>query len=245
MSEYRRPRLSFGELSSSLTLLSDVRQNPGSLSDNGKCDQSDLIHETLTIFVVSTTGSGQEPRTMTTLWNMLLRSDLPNDILEDLHFAVFGLGDSTYEKFCWPAKKLSRRLVALGSTQICHRGEGDDQHYFGLVVTPATPVLADFCADNIVARIDGALNPWIDQLSSALLEMYPLPDCAIPATVSGLPPPRVIMKPNDGTNSGIPDPLSLDKRFHLAKLRYNRRITSPDWYQDVRHIEFSFDDEVR
>jgi len=115
-----------------ISLLLDVRQNPASLSDNGNV-QSDLIHETLIIFVVSTTGSGQEPRSMTMLWNMLLRSDLPNHILEDLHFAVFGLGDSSYEKFCWPAKKLSRRLVGLGATQICHRGEGDDQHHFGFV----------------------------------------------------------------------------------------------------------------
>jgi sulfite reductase alpha subunit-like flavoprotein len=121
----------------SLALLG-VRQNPVSLSDNGNV-QSDLIHETLIIFVVSTTGSGQEPRSMTMLWNMLLRSDLPNHILEDLHFAVFGLGDSSYEKFCWPAKKLSRRLIGLGATQICHRGEGDDQHHFGLVSTPTIP----------------------------------------------------------------------------------------------------------
>ena len=120
-----------------------VRQKPVSLSDNGRT-QSDLIHETLTIFVVSTTGSGQEPRSMTTLWNTLLRSDLPNDLLEDLHFAVFGLGDSSYEKFCWPAKKLSRRLVGLGATQICPRGEGDDQHHFGLVLTRTTPVFLLF-----------------------------------------------------------------------------------------------------
>ena len=75
---------------------------------------------------------------------MLLRSDLPDDILEDLHFAVFGLGDSSYEKFCWPAKILSRRLVDLGATQICHRGEGDDQHNFGLVLTRTAPVLVVF-----------------------------------------------------------------------------------------------------
>lgn len=75
---------------------------------------------------------------MTTLWNTLLRSDLPNDLLEDLHFAVFGLGDSSYEKFCWPAKKLSRRLLGLGAAQICDRGEGDDQHHFGFVLTRKT-----------------------------------------------------------------------------------------------------------
>lgn len=85
----------------------------------------------------------------------------------------------------------------------------------------------------------------MDQLSLALLEMYPLPDGVIPATVSGLPPPRVAMKLKDGTDSSIPDPLSLDKQYHTAKLRCNRRMTSPDWYQDVRHIEFSCDNEIR
>ena len=89
------------------------------------------------------------------------------------------------------------------------------------------------------------MNPWIDQLSSALLDMYPLPDGAIPSTTSGLPPPRVTVKPKDGTGSSIPDPLSLDKQYYTAKLQCNRRITSPDWYQDVRHIEFSFEDEIR
>ena len=68
---------------------------------------------------------------MTPMWNMLLRADLPSDIFKDLHFAVFGLGDSAYEKFCWAAKKLSRRLLSLGAKEICIRGEGDEQHPLG------------------------------------------------------------------------------------------------------------------
>lgn len=68
---------------------------------------------------------------MTAMWNVLLRSDLPADIFEDLHFTVFGLGDSAYEKFCWAAKKLSRRLLSLGAQEIYGRGEGDEQHPLG------------------------------------------------------------------------------------------------------------------
>lgn len=68
---------------------------------------------------------------MTALWKMLLRSDLPNDLFEDLPFAVFGLGDTAYEKFCWAAKKLARRMSSLGALEICDRGEGDDQHHLG------------------------------------------------------------------------------------------------------------------
>lgn len=68
---------------------------------------------------------------MTPLWNLLLRSDLPVDLFDQLDFCVFGLGDSAYEKFCWPAKLLSRRLNTLGATEICERGEGDEQHHLG------------------------------------------------------------------------------------------------------------------
>ena len=89
------------------------------------------------------------------------------------------------------------------------------------------------------------MNPWLDQLSSALLEMYPLPDGVIPAMGPGLPPPRVTVTLEDRADHSIPDPLSLDKQYHQAKIQCNRRITSPDWYQDVRHIELSFDDEIR
>jgi sulfite reductase alpha subunit-like flavoprotein len=91
----------------------------------------DLISENLVIFVASTTGSGVEPRAMTELWNTLLRSDLPEDLFEGLPFAVFGLGDTSYESFNWAAKKLSRRMQSLGAEEIMERGEGDEQHPLG------------------------------------------------------------------------------------------------------------------
>ena len=97
------------------------------ISFNLNVSQEDLVHETTAVFVVSTTGSGQEPRSMTHLWTMLLRSDLPSDLFEGLDFAVFGLGDSAYEKFCWAEKLLSRRMESLGGRIICPRGEADDQ----------------------------------------------------------------------------------------------------------------------
>lgn len=68
---------------------------------------------------------------MTPFWTMLLRADLPEDLFDHLDFAVFGLGDSAYEKFCWPAKLLWRRLCNLGASEIVERGEADDQHHLG------------------------------------------------------------------------------------------------------------------
>ncbi|KAI0363943.1 riboflavin synthase domain-like protein [Pilatotrama ljubarskyi] len=186
---------------------------------------TELINEHLVIFVVSTTGSGHEPRAMTPLWNMLLRADLPEDLFEDLAFAVFGLGDSAYEKFCWPAKLLSRRLVKLGATELCPRGEGDEQHHLG---------------------IDGALGPWMRQLSSVLTHIYPLPESVVEEAPDNLPCPRVSI--SDAAPSAQLtrlDPLVTDREYHLATVTYNKRITAEDWYQDVRHFEFSFEDDIQ
>lgn len=107
-------------------------------SDLSNRPQEDLAAEELVIFVVSTSGSGTEPRSMTPLWNALLNSELPQDLFCDLNFAVFALGDSSYDKFCWPGKLLARRLENLGGHKFCERGEGDEQHRLGFVLACAT-----------------------------------------------------------------------------------------------------------
>ncbi|KAI0241496.1 NAPDH-dependent diflavin reductase [Massospora cicadina] len=106
-----------------------------------------LIHERFVIFVCSTTGEGEEPDNMKMFWRFLLRKNLPANVLENLKFAVFGLGDSSYAKFNYPAKKLFRRLCQLGAQAACPRGDGDDQHYLGkrsLATTePSVPFVKD------------------------------------------------------------------------------------------------------
>ncbi|KAL4070336.1 hypothetical protein J3A83DRAFT_4094448 [Scleroderma citrinum] len=182
----------------------------------------ELISENLVIFVVATTGSGAEPRAMTPLWNMLLRSDLPDDLFEDTDFCIFGLGDSAYERFCWPAKKLSRRLMGLGAREICSRGEGDDQHQLGL---------------------DGALNPWIEQLLDTLLHLCPLDPRLEKLGSLQKPPPRITTK----DVSSVPKPIvpfEADPSYFDVTVRCNRRITAEDWFQDVRHFELVSDRDI-
>ncbi|KAK7439064.1 NAPDH-dependent diflavin reductase [Stygiomarasmius scandens] len=184
---------------------------------------TDLISEPLVIFVVSTTGSGIEPRSMTPLWNMLLRSDLPEDLFDELYFATFGLGDTAYEKFCWPAKKLTRRMEKLGATRIHSTGEGDDQHPLGL---------------------DGALEPWITGLANSLLELLPLPEGLESLPSDYIFPSRVSLKKTSEPDS-FEEPLNSDPAYHDATVKTNIRITAKDWYQDVRHLEFDFEDDIQ
>ena len=64
-----------------------------------------------------------------------------------MKFTVFGLGDSTYEKFNAMAKKLTQRLLDLGATLFHKVGLGDYQHDF---------------------EYEGEFDPWLKQLWTQL-----------------------------------------------------------------------------
>ena len=66
-----------------------------------------LPTEKLAVFIVATTGDGDPPTPMINAWKFLLRKDLPPGSLANLNFTVFGLGDSSYEKFNAMAKKFT------------------------------------------------------------------------------------------------------------------------------------------
>ena len=91
-----------------------------------------LTEQSLVIFVVATTGDGDVPDNMLNSWKLLLRRSLPSNILENLQYACLGLGDSSYAKFNYAAKKLSKRLQQLGAKQVIPLGLCDDQHDHGL-----------------------------------------------------------------------------------------------------------------
>ncbi|RWW72919.1 hypothetical protein BHE74_00019244 [Ensete ventricosum] len=67
-------------------------------------------------------------------WRFLLQRNLSNQWLEGLHYAVFGLGDSGYQKYNFSAKKLDKRLSDLGAKPLIEKGLGDDQHTSGYVI---------------------------------------------------------------------------------------------------------------
>ncbi len=83
----------------------------------------------MVLFICSTTGDGESPLCMRSFVSFLLRADLPYDLLKGMRFGVFGLGDSSYEKFNFVGKRLWRRLPKLGAEALVpFRGEGDEQN---------------------------------------------------------------------------------------------------------------------
>lgn len=216
-----------------------------------------LPNEALVIFVVSTTGQGDPPDSMKAFWKFLLMRSLGQLWLEGMLYALFGLGDSGYQKFNIVAKKLDKRLSDLGAHPIIERGLGDDQHRSGY---------------------EAALDPWLallwttlkDKFSNLFGEGADFSD----SEMRYLDPPkfRIIyhdktkVKPVDesfpngekdildewiererahamveaanNSNKSINMPGHSPKLHCLARMIENKHLTAENSERDVRHIEF-------
>ena len=86
---------------------------------------------TYVLFIVATTGDGEEPDNMRQFWRLIMRKSLAA-VLPHVHYGLIGLGDSTYPKFNFVAKKLSKRLEQLGAQSICEKVLADEQHPYGM-----------------------------------------------------------------------------------------------------------------
>jgi sulfite reductase alpha subunit-like flavoprotein len=92
-----------------------------------------LPQERIAIFVVSTTGDGEHPNSMRSFWKFILQKSLPATSLGNTYTTVFGLGDSSYEKYNACARRLAARLRQLGSKELIPIGLGDDSAQMGIL----------------------------------------------------------------------------------------------------------------
>ncbi|KAL5787436.1 hypothetical protein ACOSP7_004385 [Xanthoceras sorbifolium] len=210
-------------------------------------DTKSLPREDIVIFVVSTTGQGDVPDSMKGFWRFLLQKTLSKHWLKGVHYAVFGLGDSGYQKFNFVAKKLDNRLLNLGATAVLGRGLGDDQHPSGY---------------------EGALDPWLQSLWSSLYQINPSffqhgPDFVISnMKLIGQPKVHITYHSVERTHSQCTNALDLkgiQMQFERArsmspvkfsnykikpdcflKMTKNQPLTRGDGGKDVRHLEFEF-----
>ncbi|XP_042820314.1 NADPH-dependent diflavin oxidoreductase 1 isoform X4 [Panthera tigris] len=186
-----------------------------------------LISEPLVIFVCATAGQGDPPDNMKNFWRFIFRKNLPPTSLCQMDFAVLGLGDSSYAKFNFVAKKLHRRLLQLGGSALLPACLGDDQHELGP---------------------DAAIDPWLHDLWEKVLGLYPVPPdlgvippgVPLPSkfTLRFLPEaPKMCSEEQHVAGADPPGPPSEQQPF-LAPMVTNQRVTSPSHFQDVRLIEF-------
>ncbi len=82
-----------------------------------------LPEEDIVLMVTSTQGEGEPPEEAVPLYKLLFGKKAPD--LSKLSFAVLGLGDSSYPKFCQAGKDFDGRLAELGATRLSAFGECD------------------------------------------------------------------------------------------------------------------------
>ncbi|MCL9797471.1 flavodoxin domain-containing protein, partial [Frankia sp. AgKG'84/4] len=75
------------------------------------------------LIVVSTHGEGDPPDNALSFHEFLHGRRAPK--LDDLHFSVLSLGDSSYEFFCQTGKEFDSRLEELGGTRLYPRVDCD------------------------------------------------------------------------------------------------------------------------
>ncbi|CAA0814372.1 NADPH-dependent diflavin oxidoreductase 1 [Striga hermonthica] len=205
---------------------------------------SNLPNKEAVIFVVSTTGQGENPDSMKSFWRFLLQKNLTREWLKGVHYAVFGLGDSSYQKYNFVAKKLDKRLSDLGAVAVIERGLGDDQHPSGY---------------------EGALDPWMSSLWNILYQKNPKllpngPDLSTPdATLLDQPRVQIIfhdaeewVPPHSTTTDLIELGMQIERVRSMTRGKFsgknnpdcflqmtkNHLLTRAGSRKDVRHLEF-------
>ncbi|KAB7500024.1 NADPH-dependent diflavin oxidoreductase 1 [Armadillidium nasatum] len=193
------------------------------------CSLQELTEEKLVVFVAATTGQGDDPANMKTFFQTLWNKRSNRNLLKDMYYGVLGLGDSSYQKFNFAAKRLNKLIQILGAKPIINIGLADDQHELG----------PDFIIDK-----------WVKELFEILLNLYPLPSGLQPITEYFLPPPKYHIKFVESESLDVqsnvennPKPSDAFSRTNeiemkISSITKNLRKTSVDHFQDVRLIEF-------
>lgn len=85
-----------------------------------------IEREHCVVIVTSTTGDGEPPDTAQKFVRRLKKKTLPSNHLENLNYALLGLGDSNYTNFCNNGKTIDRQLEQLGAKRFYESGWADD-----------------------------------------------------------------------------------------------------------------------
>ena len=86
----------------------------------------DVAKNITMVMCLATYGEGDPTDNALEMYDWLTKEDHESDMLDGINFAVFGLGNKTYEKFCHVGKETDKALSKWGGNQLIEVGLGDD-----------------------------------------------------------------------------------------------------------------------
>ena len=143
-----------------------------SLKDVAKC----------LLVVCSTTGNGDAPENADVFWRAVKLRSAAKDKFAGVHYAVLGLGDTNYDKFCYMGKQLDKRFAELGATRIidvccADEGTGNMEEVVGefrCKVLAALPAI--LAASDESKPGDVRMSAGIEEITSKLQDSKTLSD---------------------------------------------------------------------
>ena len=99
------------------------------------------------VFIIcSTTGNGEPPLNADKWWRNVKNRNLDKNKFKNIKYAVLGLGDSNYDKFCYMGKSIDKRINELGGERILQ-----------------------LCCVDDVSDTEGTIDKWIQNVKSLCL----------------------------------------------------------------------------
>lgn len=179
-------------------------------------EQANLAAGGKTVIISSTWGDGDPPDNAVNFWSWLQADSAPR--LENLQFAVLGLGDKNYADFCGASKKFDTRLEALGAKRIAPRIECDVDY----------EATAKTWLDELWGKLDGAGANGVGRAGSPLLA----------AAANGTTGAHGVTRATTETNGATTPAFGKGNPFP-ARLLKNVLLNKPGSAKEVRHYEIS------
>lgn len=176
---------------------------------------------------------------MKQFWRHLLNKNLPATILQNLKYGVLGLGDSSYSKFNFAAKKLNKRLAQLGGKELLPIGLADDQHNLGIdaVVDPWIKKLWEEIVNIFEISIEDKINE-----ENLIIERYDVSIIEINQLNSIHIDEQLINSPYQSNTDIYAQETFINNYIRIGTIVENIKTTSEDHFQDVRLINIQADD---
>eukprot|EP00596_Hydrurales_sp_CCMP1899_P008435 CAMPEP_0119042436 /NCGR_PEP_ID=MMETSP1177-20130426/15177_1 /TAXON_ID=2985 /ORGANISM="Ochromonas sp, Strain CCMP1899" /LENGTH=623 /DNA_ID=CAMNT_0007009233 /DNA_START=235 /DNA_END=2106 /DNA_ORIENTATION=- len=91
-------------------------------------DPTQLAESRLAVFLMATYGEGEHTDNATTFHNWMKNDngEVRENVLKDIAFTVFGLGNRQYEQFNQMGKRTNEAMQICGAKRVFEYGEGDD-----------------------------------------------------------------------------------------------------------------------